>query len=64
MTYRTRIKYTAEQESEIWDRWQRGEFLKAIGRVFDRSSSSVFNHFTPSGGFRPFVHIARWDTSR
>ena len=53
MTYRTRIKYTAEQKSEIWDRWQRGESLKAIGRVFDRPSSSVFNHLAPSGGIRP-----------
>ena|ERR1019366_1130077 len=53
MTYRTRIKYTAEQKSEIWDRWQRGESLKAIGRVFDRPSSSIFNHLAPSGGIRP-----------
>src|SRR5665811_476302 len=53
MTYRTRIKYTAEQKSEIWDRWQRGESLKSIGRVFDRPSSSIFNHLAPSGGIRP-----------
>ena len=24
MTYRTRIRYTAEQKAEMWDRWQRG----------------------------------------
>ena len=24
MVYRTRIKYTAAQKAEIWDRWQRG----------------------------------------
>ncbi len=24
MTYRTRIKYTAKQKDEMWDRWQRG----------------------------------------
>lgn len=53
MTYRTRIKYTAEQKADIWDRWQRGESLKAIGRVFDRPSSSIFNHLAPSGGIRP-----------
>ena len=28
MTYRTRIKYTAEQKSEIWDRWKKGESIK------------------------------------
>ena len=43
MTYRTRINYTAEQRAEIWDRWQRGESLNAIGRLFDRPSSSIFN---------------------
>jgi len=35
MVYRTRINYTAEQKAEMWDRWQRGESLKAIGRVLD-----------------------------
>jgi len=53
MRYRTRIKYTAEQKAEMWDRWQRGESLNAIGRVFDRPSSSIFNQFAPSGGIRP-----------
>ena len=53
MTYRTRINYTAQQRADIWDRWQRGESLNAIGRVFDRPSSSIFNMLSPSGGIRP-----------
>ncbi len=53
MVYRTRINYTAEQKSEMWDRWQRGESLNAIGRVFDRPSSSIFGQLAPSGGIRP-----------
>lgn len=53
MVYRTRINYTAEQKSEMWDRWQRGESLHAIGRVFDRPSSSIFGQLAPSGGIRP-----------
>src|ERR1700687_3201213 len=53
MSYRTRIKYTAEQKAEIWDRWQRGESLKSIGRVFDRPSGSIFGMLAPSGGIRP-----------
>ncbi len=35
------------------DRWQRGETLNAIGRVFDRHSSSIFEQLSPSGGIRP-----------
>lgn len=53
MTYRTRIYYTAEQKAEMWDRWQRGDSLTAIGRLFDRPSSSIFNVLSPSGGIRP-----------
>ena len=53
MAYRTRIKYTAAQKAEIWDRWQRGEPLTAIGRLFDRPSSSIFNMLAPTGGIRP-----------
>ena len=53
MMYRGRIYYNAEQKAEMWDRWQRGESLNAIGRVFDRPSSSVFNQLSPSGGIRP-----------
>ncbi|HKI59466.1 MAG TPA: helix-turn-helix domain-containing protein, partial [Mariprofundaceae bacterium] len=53
MSYRKRIKYTEEQKSEIWDRWKRGESLKAIGRVFDRPSSSIFVQLAPTGGIRP-----------
>ena len=53
MVYRTRIKYTAAQKADIWDRWRRGESLNSIGRLFDRPSSSVFNMLAPTGGIRP-----------
>jgi len=53
MAYRTRIKYTAAQRTDIWDRWQRGESLKSIGRLFDRPSSCIYNMLAPTGGIRP-----------
>lgn len=53
MAYRTRINYTVEQKAEMWDRWQRGESLREIGRAFDRPSSSIFGQLAPSGGIRP-----------
>jgi DNA-binding CsgD family transcriptional regulator len=53
VVYRTRIKYTAAQKAEIWDRWQCGEPLTAIGRLFDRPSSSIFTMLAPTGGIRP-----------
>ncbi len=53
MANRPRIRYTSQQKSEMWDRWQRGESLKEIGRVFDRPSSSIFGQLSPTGGIRP-----------
>ena len=53
MKYRRRIYHSAEQCADIWDRWQRGELVRSIGRVFDRQSSSVFSVISPTGGIRP-----------
>ena len=53
MKYRRRIYYSAIQRAEIWDRWQRGESMSSIGRVFERESSSVFSVISPTGGIRP-----------
>ena len=51
--YRARIKYSEEDLKDVWDRWQRGETLNAIGRVFDRPSSTIFGLLAPTGGIRP-----------
>jgi DNA-binding CsgD family transcriptional regulator len=48
-----RVGFTAAQSAELWDRWRRGEGLKAIGRVFGKPSSCIFNHIRPRGGIRP-----------
>jgi IS30 family transposase len=43
----------AAESAEIWDRWQRGEAPKLIGRAFGRYSSAIFAHLRPTGGIRP-----------
>ncbi len=53
MKYRRRIYYSEVQRAEIWDRWQRGESMSSIGRMFERESSSVFSVISPTGGIRP-----------
>jgi len=53
MALRPRIFYSADQKAEIWDRWQHGESMRSIGRLFDRPSSSMFNQLAPTGGIRP-----------
>jgi IS30 family transposase len=48
-----RVGFTAGQSAELWERWKRGEGLKAIGRVFGKPSSCIFSHLSVSGGIRP-----------
>jgi IS30 family transposase len=53
MKYRTRTFYTDEQKSLMWDRWQKGESLHSIGRLFNRGHSSISPVFLETGGIRP-----------
>src|SRR6202049_1504038 len=55
MDQRFRRGCTAAEKTELWDRWQRGESLKAIGRAFGKPSSSIYNQVAPHGGIRPPV---------
>ena len=43
MGQRFHRKSTAAEKTELWDRWKRGESLKAIGRAFGKP----FNAATP-----------------
>jgi IS30 family transposase len=45
--------FSSAEKTELWDRWQRGEPLKAIGRAFGKPSSSIYFQLAPYGGIRP-----------
>lgn len=53
MKQRTRIYYTESQKAVMWDRWQKGESLHEIARLFDRGHSSVQGMISAAGGIRP-----------
>jgi len=53
MVYRKRIKYTTGQKAEMWDRWQKGDSLASIARLFDRGHSTVQGILQQTGGIRP-----------
>ena len=53
MKQRTRIYYSAEQKAQMWDRWQKGDTLHDIARLFDRGHSSIQRIIQEAGGFRP-----------
>ena len=48
-----RREFAATEKAELWDRWQRRELLKAIGRAFGKPSSSIYNQVAPHGGICP-----------
>jgi IS30 family transposase len=53
MKQRTRIYYSESDRALMWDRWQKGDSLHAIARLFDRGHSSVQRIFGDAGGIRP-----------
>jgi len=53
ISQRYRRGFTAAEKTELWDRWQRGESLKAIGRAFGKPSSSIYFQLVRHGGIRP-----------
>ena len=53
MKQRPKTYYTEEQKSLMWDRWQKGETLGSIARLFDRHHSAVARSIGKSGGIRP-----------
>jgi IS30 family transposase len=45
--------FDAVAKEELWDRWRRGESLKAIGRAFGKPSSSIYFQVAAQGGIGP-----------
>ncbi len=53
MKQRRRIYYSEEQKALMWDRWQKGDSMHAIARLFDRNHSSISGILSRTGGIRP-----------
>ena len=55
MKQRPRIYYTETDKALMWDRWQKGESLNSIARLFDRNHSAIQGILVRTGGIRPPV---------
>jgi IS30 family transposase len=53
MKYRTRIYYSESQKALMWDRWQKGDTLHQIAKLFDRHHTSIRGILAETGGIRP-----------
>jgi hypothetical protein len=55
MQQRPKIFYSEGQKAIMWDRWQRGESLANIARLFDRNHSAIQGILSKSGTYLPFA---------
>jgi len=53
MKNRPRIYYTDAHKALMWERWQKGDSLHDIARLFDRGHSSIARILSETGGIRP-----------
>ncbi|MCH8945063.1 MAG: helix-turn-helix domain-containing protein, partial [Proteobacteria bacterium] len=53
MKYRTRRYFSEADKVLMWDRWQAGDSLHEIARLFDRGHSSIQGVLSETGGIRP-----------
>jgi len=53
MKQRPRMYYTETDKALMWDRWQKGESLNSIARLFDRHHSAIQRVLARTGGIRP-----------
>ena len=53
MKYRKRRYFTESDKVLMWDRWQKGESLNSIARLFETSHSAISGVFSKTGGVRP-----------
>ncbi len=53
MKQRPRIYYTETDKALMWDRWEKGESLHSIARLFGRHHSAIQGILSRTGGIRP-----------
>jgi hypothetical protein len=53
MKQRPRIYYSDAQKALMWDRWEEGDSMHTIARLFDRGHGSIQRILMETGGIRP-----------
>ena len=59
MKYRTRIYYSDAQKALMWDRWQKGDSMHAIARLFDRGQGDGWNTTTAEKSLKIIPNVGR-----
>ena len=53
MARKPRIHYIETDKALMWDRWQKGDSLEKIARLFDRTHGAIAGILRQTGGIRP-----------
>ena len=57
------VRFSAAEQAEVWDRYERGEYMRPIARAIGRSQGAVRGLIAKSGGIRPVVPT-EWSDAR
>ena len=48
-------RFSAAEQAEVWDRWERGDAMNVIARALGRSQAAVHAMVEQTGGVRPLA---------
>src|SRR3974377_1915830 len=48
-------RFSAAEQAEVWDRWERGDAMNVIARGLGRSQAAVKDMIKKTGGVRPLA---------
>jgi len=57
------VRFSAAEQAEVWDRYERGEYIRPIARAIGRSHAGVRELIAKHGGVRPVVPT-EWSDAR
>jgi IS30 family transposase len=61
MEWTSRIRFTAQQKAELWERWKNGQCIAAIARTLGRrNKSGVYRVLALNGGIMPPPRRRAW----
>jgi len=59
MKQQIRRYYTEAEKAFMWDRWQKGDSMRDIGKLFGKSHTSAIKTLRTEGGIRPYFRTRK-----
>ncbi|MDX2347854.1 MAG: helix-turn-helix domain-containing protein, partial [Nitrospirota bacterium] len=59
MKQQKRRHYTEAERAFMWDRWQKGDSMRDIGKLFGKNHTSANKILRTEGGIRPYFRTRK-----